>query len=260
MDEVARFPRVRGAAILVIGDEILSGRTQDTNTSYIARWLGALGIPVREARVVADVEEEIVAAVWALSSRYDYVFSTGGIGPTHDDITADCMAKAFTVGIDYHPTVHAAMAARYATMNVPGGFNEARQRMARIPFGATLIGNKLSGAPGFQIGNVFVMAGIPAVMQAMLEDVRHRLAAGKALSSVSVSVFLGEGTIAAGLTALQKQYPDVPLGSYPFSREGKFGTALVARGNDPDKLAEVREALISVIRAAGGEPLADTPA
>lgn len=260
MDEVAGFPRLRGAAILVIGDEILSGRTQDTNTGYIARWLGALGIPVREARVVADVEEEIVAAVRALSSRYDYLFTTGGIGPTHDDITAESMAKAFAVGIDYHPTVFAAMAARYATMNVPGGFNEARQRMARIPYGASLIANQLSGAPGFQIGNVFVMAGIPSVMQAMLEDVRRRLPAGRALSSVSVSAFLGEGAIAAGLAQLQKQYPDVPLGSYPFSREGKYGTALVARGNDPGKLAEVREGLISVIRAAGGEPLAEASA
>lgn len=260
MGEAVGFPRLRGAAVLVIGDEILSGRTQDTNTGYIARWLGAVGIPVREARVVPDVEEEIVNAVRALSSRYDYVFSTGGIGPTHDDITADCMAKAFNTGIDYHPTVWATMAARYATMNVPGGFNEARQRMARIPYGATLIANQLSGAPGFQIQNVFVMAGIPAVMQAMLDDVRHRIAAGKPLSSVSVSAFLGEGTIAAGLSALQKQYPDVPLGSYPFSREGKFGTALVARGSDPAKLAEVRDALISVIKAAGGEPLAEAKA
>ena len=246
--------RTPGAAILVIGDEILSGRTQDTNTGYIARWLGQLGIAVREARVVPDIEAEIVTAVRHLSGRYDYVFTTGGIGPTHDDITADCMAKAFETGIDYHPMVFAAMAARYAAMNNVV-FNEARQRMARIPFGAALIGNKLSGAPGFQIGNVFVMAGIPAVMQAMLEDVRGRLAVGQALSSVTVSAFLGEGTIAAALTALQKQYPDVPLGSYPFSKEGKFGTALVARGSDVGKLAEVKEALAAMIRAAGGEPI-----
>ncbi len=246
--------RTRGAAILVIGDEILSGRTQDTNTGYIARWLGQLGIPVREARVVADVEAEIVAAVRHLSARYDYVFTTGGIGPTHDDITADSMARAFGTAIDFHPTVFAALAARYAALNV-GTFNEARQRMARIPYGASLIGNSLSGAPGFQIGNVFVMAGIPAVMQAMLEDVRKRLVASQALSSVTVSAFLGEGTIAAGLARLQKTYPDVPLGSYPFSREGKFGTSLVARGADAAKLGEVRVALIDLVRAAGGEPL-----
>ena len=246
--------RTRGAAILVIGDEILSGRTQDTNTGYIARWLAQLGIPVREARVVPDIEAEIVGAVRALSGRYDYVFSTGGIGPTHDDITADCMAKAFETGIDYHPSVFAALAARYAAMNI-GTFNEARQRMARIPYGATLIANSLSAAPGFQLANVFVMAGIPAVMQAMLEDVRGRLVAGKPLGSVTVSAYIGEGTIAAGLAALQKQYPEIPLGSYPFSKEGKFGTALVARGNDEAKLAEVKEALAAMIRAAGGEPV-----
>jgi molybdenum cofactor synthesis domain-containing protein len=246
--------RRRGAAILVIGDEILSGRTQDTNTGYIARWLAQLGIPVGEARVVADIEAEIVAAVRHLSGRYDYVFSTGGIGPTHDDITADCMAKAFGTGIGYHPAVFAAMAARYASMNNVV-FNEARQRMARIPYGAALIGNSLSGAPGFQIGNVFVMAGIPAVMQAMLEDVRGRLAVGRALSSVTVSAYLGEGTIAAALAALQKQYPDIPLGSYPFNKDGKFGTSLVARGSDAEKLAEVKAALGALVRAAGGEPI-----
>ena len=248
--------RTRGAAILVIGDEILSGRTQDTNTGYIARWLGQIGIPVREARVVPDIEAEIVAAVRALSGRYDYVFSTGGIGPTHDDITADCMAAAFGTGIDLHPGVFAALSARYASMNI-GGFNEARQRMARIPYGASLIANPLSAAPGFQLGNVFVMAGIPAVMQAMLEDVRRRLVAGRALTAVTVSVFLGEGAIAAGLAALQKTYPDVPLGSYPFSRDGRFGTSLVARGNDTARLAEVREALATMVRAVGGEPLVE---
>jgi molybdenum cofactor synthesis domain-containing protein len=253
MQDLSNF-RTRGAAILVIGDEILSGRTQDTNTGYIARWLAQLGIPVREARVVSDVEGEIVAAVRHLSARYDYVFSTGGIGPTHDDITADSMARAFETGIDYHPTVFATLAARYASMNV-GTFNEARQRMARIPFGASLIANSLSGAPGFQIGNVFVMAGIPSVMQAMLEDVRRRLVAGQPLSSVTVSVFMGEGGIAAGLTKLQKTFPDIPLGSYPFAREGKYGTSLVARGNDQAKLAEVRDALVAMIREAGGEPL-----
>jgi molybdenum cofactor synthesis domain-containing protein len=255
MDADGTF-RTRGAAILVIGDEILSGRTQDTNTGYIARWLAQLGIPVREARVVPDIEAEIVAAVRALSARYDYVFSTGGIGPTHDDITADCMAAAFETGIDFHPAVFAALAARYAAMSI-GPFNEARQRMARIPYGASLIVNPLSAAPGFQIGNVFVMAGIPAVMQAMLEDVRRRLVAGQALSAVTVSVYLGEGTIAAGLAGLQKTYPDVPLGSYPFSRDGKFGTSLVARGSDPGRLGEVKAALVSMVRAAGAEPLAE---
>lgn len=248
--------RVRGAAVLVIGDEILSGRTQDTNTGYIARWLAQLGIAVREARVVSDDEAEIVAAVRALSARYDYVFSTGGIGPTHDDITADCMAKAFRTGIGYHPAVFAELAARYASLNI-GEFNQARQRMARIPHGAALIANPLSRAPGFQLGNVFVMAGIPAVMQAMLEDVRHRLAGAPPLGSRTVSVYLGEGTIAAGLAQLQKKFPDTPLGSYPFSKDGRFGTSLVARGNDPARLSEVAEALAAMVRAAGGEPIGE---
>ncbi|MBI1210866.1 MAG: competence/damage-inducible protein A [Alphaproteobacteria bacterium] len=246
--------RTRGAAILVIGDEILSGRTQDTNTGYIARWLGQLGISVREARTVSDIEAEIVAAVRTLSARYDYVFTTGGIGPTHDDITADSMARAFNVGIHYHPTAFAELIARYASGNI-GTFNEARQRMARVPFGAALIRNSLSVAPGFQIENVFVMAGIPAVMQAMLEDVRPRLVAGAKLSSRTVSVFLGEGRIAKGLAALQKQFPDVPLGSYPFSRDGRFGTSLVARGNDENRLDAAAEALRLMIREVGGEPL-----
>lgn len=248
--------RRRGAAILIIGDEILSGRTQDTNTSYIARWLSQLGIPVREVRVIADDQDEIVSTVRHLSGRYDFVFSTGGIGPTHDDITADCMAAAFNVGIAYHPTVHAQLAARYAAMNI-GTFNEARQRMARIPFGASLIGNNLSGAPGFQIANVFVMAGIPSVMQAMLEDVRGRLPVSAPLSSVSVSAHIGEGTIAKALGDLQRKYPNIPLGSYPFSKDGKFGTSLVARGSDSSLLQMVRADLAALIRAAGGEPLPD---
>lgn len=248
--------RRRGAAILIIGDEILSGRTQDTNTSYIARWLSQLGIPVREVRVIADDREEIVSAVRLLSNRYDFVFSTGGIGPTHDDITADCMAAAFETAIAYHPTVHAQLAARYASLNI-GTFNEARQRMARIPFGASLIGNKLSGAPGFQIANVFVLAGIPSVMQAMLDDVRDRLPKSAPLTSVSVSAHVGEGTIAKALADLQKKYPDVPLGSYPFSKDGKFGTSLVARGSDANVLHAVKADLAALIRAAGSEPLSE---
>jgi molybdenum cofactor synthesis domain-containing protein len=248
------YGRQDGAAILIIGDEILSGRTQDTNTAYIARWLGQLGIPVCEVRVVPDVEAEIVAAVRALSARYAFVFSTGGIGPTHDDITADCMAAAFQTGISFHPTVFAALAARYASMNI-GPFNEARQRMARIPFGASLIGNPVSGAPGFQIGNVFVMAGIPSVMHAMLEEVRPRLPVSTPLKSVTVSAFIGEGSIAKGLADLQKKNPDVPLGSYPFSRDGKFGTSLVARGTDADRLEGIKAEFAAIMRAAGQEPL-----
>jgi molybdopterin-biosynthesis enzyme MoeA-like protein len=164
------------------------------------------------------------------------------------------MAAAFETGISHHPMVFAQLAARYATMNGVE-FNEARQRMARIPFGAALIGNNLSGAPGFQIRNVFVMAGIPAVMRAMIEDVRGRLPAGKPLSSVTVSAFIGEGAIAKALSELQKKHADIPLGSYPFSREGKFGTSLVARGVDETVLAQVKQELSDLVRAAGAEPV-----
>src|ERR1700749_4370348 len=162
------------AAVLVIGDEILSGRTQDTNTNYIARFLGAMGIDLRECRVVPDVQEEIVAALNALRARYTYVFTTGGIGPTHDDITADAVAAAFGVGIDYHPEALDLLAERYP----PGEFNDMRKRMARVPLGASLVRNSVSAAPGFHIGNVFVLAGVPMIMRAMLEAVEPGLPRG----------------------------------------------------------------------------------
>ncbi|HEY0281960.1 MAG TPA: molybdopterin-binding protein, partial [Rhizomicrobium sp.] len=190
------------AAVLIIGDEILSGRTQDTNTNTIARFLGALGIDVKEVRVVGDVEDEIVAALNALRARYTYVFTTGGIGPTHDDITADAVAKAFGVGINYHPEALAILAARIK----PGHFNEMRKRMARIPFGASLIKNNVSAAPGFQIENVFVMAGVPSIMQAMLEDVGPRLARGRPIKAVTIAAPIAEGTVAAALAKLQDEH------------------------------------------------------
>ena len=188
------------AAILVIGDEILSGRTQDTNTNYIARFLASLGIDLKEVRVVGDVEAEIVAALNALRDRYDFVFTTGGIGPTHDDITADAVAKAFGVGIGYHPDAYALLEARYP----PGEFNEMRKRMARIPHGAALVTNPVSAAPGFHIGNVYVMAGVPMVMRAMLEAIAPELPRGVAVTSVTVEAHIPEGTIAPGLARLAK--------------------------------------------------------
>src|ERR1700759_293439 len=204
------------AAVLVIGDEILSGRTQDTNTNYIARFLAALGIDLREVRVVGDVEEEIVAALNALRGRYDLVFTTGGIGPTHDDITADAVAKAFGVGIGYHPDAYALLEARYP----PGEFNDARKRMARIPHGATLVANGVSGAPGFHIGNVFVMAGVPMVMRAMLEAIAPELPRGPATTSVTIEAAIPEGRLAGGMAEVAKAHRDVSIGSYPFMREG----------------------------------------
>jgi molybdenum cofactor synthesis domain-containing protein len=231
------------AAVLVIGDEILSGRTQDVNVASIARFLGGLGIDLREVRIVPDVEAEIVAALNALRPRYRYVFTTGGIGPTHDDITTDAVGKAFGLPVEHHPEAMALLAASYA----PDEFNERRQRMARTPKGARLIRNPVSVAPGFQIGNVFVMAGVPKIMQAMLEDVAPRLIRGVPVITVSITVKLPEGQIAEDLAAIQDRHPGLVIGSYPFFAEGDplpgvrgtAGTTLVVRGRNE---AEVRAA------------------
>ena len=243
------------AAVLVIGDEILSGRTPDTNTNTIARFLGALGIDLKEARVVGDVEEEIVAALNVLRARYTYVFTTGGIGPTHDDITADAVAKAFGVGIDYHPEALKILAARIK----PGHFNEMRKRMARIPFGASLVKNNVSAAPGFQIENVFVMAGVPNIMQAMLEDIGPRLVRGRLVKTVTVSAPIAEGTIAAALAKLQGEHDAVAIGSYPYYREDGYGVQLVARGRDAAQVEKVAQALEEIVRNAGAKPLRHSP-
>ncbi|HVU19300.1 MAG TPA: molybdopterin-binding protein [Rhizomicrobium sp.] len=243
--------KIPTAAVLVIGDEILSGRTQDTNTSYIAKFLGSLGIDLKEARAVPDVEDEIVAALNALRARYTYVFTTGGIGPTHDDITADAVARAFGVGIDYHPEVMAMLAARYVN---PADFNDMRKRMARIPFTAELVKNSASGAPGFHIGNVFVMAGVPTIMRAMLEDIEPRLERGVVVHSQTVQARIAEGKIAAGLQIIQKNFPDLALGSYPFFREDGFGVQLVARGRDAAQVESAAKAIESLIRNEGAEP------
>jgi molybdenum cofactor synthesis domain-containing protein len=242
-------PEAVTAAVLVIGDEILSGRTQDTNTAYIARFLGALGIDLCEARVVPDIQDEIVSALNQLRARYTYVFTTGGIGPTHDDITADAVAAAFAVGIDYHPEAMAMLSARYK----PGEFNEMRMRMARIPFTATLVKNSVSTAPGFQIGNVFVMAGVPMIMRAMLEEIAPRLRRGVAVAVETVQTRLPEGRLAAGLMAIQKEHPSLALGSYPFYREDGNGVQLVVRGRDPMAVEAAAAEIETMVRAEGGE-------
>jgi molybdenum cofactor synthesis domain-containing protein len=205
------------AAILVIGDEILSGRTQDTNTNTIARFLAVLGIDLKEVRVVGDVEETIVAALNALRRTHDLVFTTGGIGPTHDDITADAVARAFDVGIGYHPQAYALLESRYP----PGEFNEMRKRMARIPHGATLVANPVSAAPGFHIGNVYVLAGVPMVMRAMLDSIAGELPRGAAVKSVTLEAFIPEGTIAPGLASCRRRTamsPSAPIPSIAKAR------------------------------------------
>lgn len=222
------------AAVLVIGDEILSGRTKDRNIGYIAEYLTAIGVDVREVRVVPDVEEEIVAAVNALRARYSYVFTTGGIGPTHDDITADCVAKAFGVGIDIDPRARA-MLLEYIK---PEDLNEARLRMARIPHGAELVENPVSKAPGFWIGNVIVMAGVPTIMQAMLDQVAPKLKTGVRMLSETVRADAREGDVGGPLGAIAKANPEVSIGSYPFMGEdGRPNTNLVLRSRDAAKLA-----------------------
>lgn len=224
------------AAILVIGDEILSGRTRDSNLHYLAGELTRAGIALREARIVADVHAEIVAALRALSGRYDHVFTTGGIGPTHDDITADAVAEAMGAGIGPRADAMALLQAHYDRSGLP--FNEARQRMARIPEGARLIENPVSIAPGFSIGNVHVMAGVPNIFQAMVASVLPGLTGGPPLLSQNLRVDRGEGEVAEAFGALAAEFPDLSMGSYPFIQNGAYGTNLVIRGTDPGRLAE----------------------
>lgn len=234
------------AALLIIGDEILTGRTKDKNIGYIAEYLTGIGIDLREVRVVPDVEEEIVAAVNALRSRYTYLFTTGGIGPTHDDITADCIAKAFGVGIDHDPRAVAMLQERYT----PDELNEARLRMARIPNGASLIENPISKAPGFRIGNVHVMAGVPIIMRAMLEALAPTLKGGRKVLSVAIPAPIGEGAIGDAFGALQQRFPDVKMGSYPQMGSGKPSTELVLRCSDAARLAEAEAEVRAMVDAA----------
>jgi molybdenum cofactor synthesis domain-containing protein len=222
------------AAVLLIGDEVLSGRTKDRNLGFIADYLTAIGIDLREARVVSDVEEEIVAAVNALRARYTYVFTTGGIGPTHDDITADSVAKAFGVEIGHDPRAVEILTTWFK--EIGREVNEARMRMARIPKGAVLIENPVSRAPGFQIGNVFVMAGVPRIMQAMMDAVAPRLAKGVPMVARNIEFLGGEGDIAEPLGAIQKRYASVVIGSYPFQSPDGFATNLVLRSRDAEAL------------------------
>ena len=241
------------AAILVIGDEILSGRTKDKNIGYIAEYLTNIAIDLREVRVVPDERDEIVAALNALRARYTYVFTTGGIGPTHDDITADAIAKAFGVALPINHEARAMLEARWRETGTV--VNEARLRMARIPEGASLIVNSVSAAPGFRIENVHVMAGVPKIMQAMLEALVPTLRKGRKVLSRTVPAQVGEGIVAAPLSALQDEYPDVKMGSYPRMGDGAVRTELVLRSPDEARLEEAAAKLRRIVaeahRAAG---------
>ncbi len=240
------------AGLLVIGDEILSGRTKDKNIGYIAEYLTAIGIDLKEVRVVADDEAAIVEAVNGMRARYSYLFTTGGIGPTHDDITADCVAKAFGVPLELDPRAVAILRERFTPRGVE--LNEARLRMARVPKGGELIENKVSGAPAFRIGNVIVMAGVPAIMQAMLDAAAPTLKTGVKMLSESVRADLREGDIGGPLGEIARAHPETSIGSYPFF-DDKLGpnTNVVIRARDPVKLAAARGAVEAMLAKVRGE-------
>ncbi len=240
------------ASLVIIGNEILSGRTQDKNLSYIAIKLNEVGIQLREVRVVADIEAEIVSAINAVRPRYDYIFTTGGIGPTHDDITSASVAAAFGVKLHRHPDAEKALRAHYE----PDKINEARLKMAEVPEGSELIPNAVSTAPGFRIGNVFVMAGVPRIMQAMLDAIIPHLKGGVSVLSVSVTTNLPEGTIAAGLSDIQDRYKDIDIGSYPMYERGNLSTTLVLRSSDAARNAAAKAEVESLIKSLGGQVIA----
>ena len=244
------------ACLLVIGNEVLSGRTRDANIQFLATGLGNLGIPLREVRVIPDVPETIIGTVNEVRKKFDYVFTTGGIGPTHDDITSECVAAAFGVPWEHHPIAWPRMEASYK----PGEFNAARQRMATMPRGATLIENSISVAPGFQMENVYVMAGVPKIMQSMFEWLAPRLQGGAKIEMRAVHVMgLPEGIIAEGLAAVQQRHPDLDLGSYPFYRASGNGVALVAKGPDAaDAEAAIAE-VTDLIKGLGKTPIPGEP-
>lgn len=233
------------AALLIIGDEILSGRTQDKNINYIARYLEEIGICLQEVRIVADQKTAIIEAINVLRNRFTYLFTTGGIGPTHDDITAECIAKAFDVPLEIHAEAFDILQTYYGAES----FTKARQRMARIPKGGILIKNPISKAPGFQVDNVFTMAGVPNIMQTMLDDVRPRLQGGDKVKSRSIRLDIGESIIAEPLSELQRRFPEVSIGSYPAYAEGKNSLEIVMRSTNSTALENCTEQLKSYVKA-----------
>jgi molybdenum cofactor synthesis domain-containing protein len=239
------------AAVLIIGDEILSGRTKDRNIGFIADTLTDIGVDLMEVRIVADIEEAIVEAVRALSGRYDFVLTSGGIGPTHDDITADAVARAFDLPIDVDQRAVAVLMPYWASRGIEP--NEARLRMARIPEGATLIENRVSAAPGFRVRNVFVMAGVPAIMQAMMDEVVKALPAARPMLSETIEAHRGEGDIAAPAAKVQAAHPGVRIGSYPYHDGRRFTTRLVLRSRDATALAAATAELRAAIGVAPTE-------
>ncbi|MBM3565441.1 MAG: competence/damage-inducible protein A [Alphaproteobacteria bacterium] len=242
------------ACLLIIGNEVLSGRTQDANLQYLAQGLNGVGIRLAEARVIPDVEATIVAQVNECRARFDYVLTTGGIGPTHDDITAASVAKAFDVPLARNADAEARLRRHYK----PEDLNPQRLRMADLPEGAEIVENPISKAPGFRIGNVIVLAGVPRIMQAMFEGYRHRLAGGRPMVSCTVVAFVPEGKMAAGVAAAQAAHPETEIGSYPFIRDGRLGASLVIRGTDAAQVAAATDAIKAAVRAEGGDPIEES--
>ncbi len=252
MPESMSSDRIYTAALVIIGDEILSGRTQDKNISQIALWLNVQGIRLREVRVVPDVEEAIVEAVNTLRTRNDYLFTTGGIGPTHDDITVDAIAAALGVPVVLHPIAKEILERYYETR---GGVTEQRLRMARVPEGADLIPNKMSGAPGIKIGNIFIMAGVPHITAGMLDALTGTLEGGAPLLSHQIGCWVAESEIAKLLGDTEKAHEGCQIGSYPFFREGRVGANFVIRSTDAHQLAACVEALRSGLAGFGYETI-----
>lgn len=250
---MAADERIWTAALIVIGDEILSGRTQDKNIAQVASWLGVQGIRLGEVRVVPDVEAIIVEAVNTLRARHDYLFTTGGIGPTHDDITVDAVAAALGVDVVIHPRARAVLESYYATR---GGLNEGRLRMARVPAGADLIENRMSGAPGIRIDNLFLMAGVPHIAAQMLDALTGTLEGGLPLLSETLGCWVAESEVAALLRDTERAHPGASIGSYPFFREGKVGANFVIRSTDPAIIAACAADITSGLAALGREVVA----
>jgi molybdopterin-biosynthesis enzyme MoeA-like protein len=240
--------RIFTAALIVIGDEILSGRTHDKNIAQVAGWLGVQGIRLREVRVIADDMAAIADAVNTLRAAHDYLFTTGGIGPTHDDITVDAIAAALSVGVSVHPDARAILEAHYQTR---GGLNEARLRMARVPEGASLIPNRYTGAPGIRIGNVFIMAGVPQITAGMLDALSGKLEGGAPLLSETVGCWIQESEVAELLRVTEQAHAGCQIGSYPFWKDGKGGANFVIRSTDPDGLAACVQALVAGLDGLG---------
>lgn len=245
--------RIWTAGLAIIGDEILSGRTQDRNIAQVASWLNAQGIRLAEARVVPDIEERIIEAINALSQSYDYCFTTGGIGPTHDDITVDAVAKALGVPVVVHPAARAILERYYEGR---GGLNEGRLRMARVPKGSELIENRMSGAPGIRIGNLFLMAGVPHITAGMLDALSGTLEGGRPLVSVTVGAFAPESEVADILRETEASADGISIGSYPFFKEGRVGSNFVVRSEDADKAKAVADQLAGKLAQVGYPPVA----